>query len=384
MAVFFLVMSLSVTLAFSQGNPAARKSASNKFETGFEIAQADTDSLLDLLHKKQAELNAQGNSAAAESPSKPEKPAATSSNTATSPADQNDLLEILRRKQAELNAQSGTRQEPVATEAAPKPVEPPTRPVQPAPRVSKPKAVAEQPAVAPQTQDQLLELLRQKEAELNAPETGGKKQPVAAAPKTQDDLLEILRRKQAELSAQETGGKKQEPVAVTPKPVEPPPRVEPVRPPKATPPVSKPANVASRPALTPKAQDQLFEALRQKEAELDAKEGATAKAPSETARPAATAKTPTATEKAREDRVHQLEAEIAAKEEAFKNAAAKKEEAKAAMENKRGSKAPANAAPVLQPGSKEARLAELLRKYMADEITPHQYHMERAKIIAEP
>jgi len=34
--------------------------------------------------------------------------------------------------------------------------------------------------------------------------------------------------------------------------------------------------------------------------------------------------------------------------------------------------------------SKEARLAELLRQYKADEITPAQYHAERAKIIAEP
>jgi hypothetical protein len=34
--------------------------------------------------------------------------------------------------------------------------------------------------------------------------------------------------------------------------------------------------------------------------------------------------------------------------------------------------------------SKEQRLAELLRRYQADEITPYDYHMERAKIIAEP
>ena len=30
------------------------------------------------------------------------------------------------------------------------------------------------------------------------------------------------------------------------------------------------------------------------------------------------------------------------------------------------------------------RLAELLRRYQADEITPLEYHTERAKIIAEP
>jgi hypothetical protein len=34
--------------------------------------------------------------------------------------------------------------------------------------------------------------------------------------------------------------------------------------------------------------------------------------------------------------------------------------------------------------TKDARLAELLRRYRADEITPEQYHRERAKILAEP
>ena len=36
------------------------------------------------------------------------------------------------------------------------------------------------------------------------------------------------------------------------------------------------------------------------------------------------------------------------------------------------------------PASKEAQLAELLKKYQADAITPEQYHTERAKILAEP
>lgn len=33
---------------------------------------------------------------------------------------------------------------------------------------------------------------------------------------------------------------------------------------------------------------------------------------------------------------------------------------------------------------KQQRLAELLRKYRADEITPEQYHAERARILGEP
>jgi len=33
---------------------------------------------------------------------------------------------------------------------------------------------------------------------------------------------------------------------------------------------------------------------------------------------------------------------------------------------------------------KQQRLAELLRRYQADEVTPAQYHEERAKILAQP
>jgi hypothetical protein len=48
---------------------------------------------------------------------------------------------------------------------------------------------------------------------------------------------------------------------------------------------------------------------------------------------------------------------------------------------------PANATPpaaATEMTSKQARLADLLRRYQADEITPLQYHTERAKIVAEP
>jgi hypothetical protein len=36
------------------------------------------------------------------------------------------------------------------------------------------------------------------------------------------------------------------------------------------------------------------------------------------------------------------------------------------------------------PHSKTQRLAELLEKYRRDEITPAEYHGQRAKILAEP
>jgi hypothetical protein len=35
-------------------------------------------------------------------------------------------------------------------------------------------------------------------------------------------------------------------------------------------------------------------------------------------------------------------------------------------------------------GSKAARMAELLQRYKADQITPKEYHTQRAAIIAEP
>ena len=46
--------------------------------------------------------------------------------------------------------------------------------------------------------------------------------------------------------------------------------------------------------------------------------------------------------------------------------------------------------PPIQPppsavsATKQQRLAELLRKYKADEITPEEYHQQRAKILSEP
>jgi hypothetical protein len=35
------------------------------------------------------------------------------------------------------------------------------------------------------------------------------------------------------------------------------------------------------------------------------------------------------------------------------------------------------------PAEKQQRLAELLRRYRADEISPEQYHAERAKILGQ-
>ena len=45
---------------------------------------------------------------------------------------------------------------------------------------------------------------------------------------------------------------------------------------------------------------------------------------------------------------------------------------------------PIQAPPTAISADKETRLAELLRKYKADEITPEEYHQQRAKILSEP
>jgi hypothetical protein len=45
---------------------------------------------------------------------------------------------------------------------------------------------------------------------------------------------------------------------------------------------------------------------------------------------------------------------------------------------------PLQSPPSAVPAAKEQRLQELLRKYRADQVTPEEYHQQRAKILAEP
>ncbi len=46
--------------------------------------------------------------------------------------------------------------------------------------------------------------------------------------------------------------------------------------------------------------------------------------------------------------------------------------------------APAPAPAPAGPPTKEQRLAELLVKYQTDQVTPEEYHTQRAALIAEP
>ncbi len=72
---------------------------------------------------------------------------------------------------------------------------------------------------------------------------------------------------------------------------------------------------------------------------------------------------------------------------------ASKPEAKPAVEKAPKKPAAVKGAPVFPPiqgppspvsVDKQQRLAELLRKYKADELTPEEYHVQRAKIMSEP
>lgn len=58
--------------------------------------------------------------------------------------------------------------------------------------------------------------------------------------------------------------------------------------------------------------------------------------------------------------------------------------AKAKMESKALGFKPLESPPLPISADKQQRLADLLQKYKADELTPEQYHQARAKILAEP
>lgn len=242
---------------------------------------------------------------------------------------------------------------------------------------------------------------------------------VAVAPTSasQDPLVEILRKKQMELDAQDRKGEIASPAAPANKPV-----VKEVRPSTLPPKISTPApvspnitgapqgntiqrrKVVSQPPVDSAAEQRLVEAMHKKQAELDAKEVIAAPVrpvpvvtkPVEVKSPTV-AVTPSSKERENsEARIKRIEAEIKAKDDAIKKKNAnkvavsqpspekKKEVAKVAA-TKTDSKTTAPAAvPAIDPNSKQGRLAELLRKYKADEITPQDYHLSRAKIVAEP
>lgn len=253
-------------------------------------------------------------------------------NSARSAAD-DKLAEILQKKQAELDAKENAtgRSRPVTASPAPTPVEP-----------RQPTAVAPPPAATAPSENRLEEVLRKKQAELDAKEIPATLERTVTQP------------------------------AVT-----------------SRPPVTelKPSE-AVLPTVDQSVEGRLQEALRKKQAELDARE--LIAAPRSTPAVPVTNKEQTESEK----RIQRIEAEIKAKEEAIKKRAAAQskadasaQQAEAQVTKSKPSKkqaAPSAPAPAPDLGTKDGRLADLLRRYKADEITPHDYHLERAKILAEP
>jgi len=142
------------------------------------------------------------------------------------------------------------------------------------------------------------------------------------------------------------------------------------------------------------------EAVRRKIAELEAQEPATQTSPA----PAATETVVKPLEKKAADVIEaekeaaaaeaqRLAAETKAREEAEQAAAAEagkqkaeggKKKTKTVAEVPPSSFAPLQAPPPAISGSKEAKLADLLRRYKADEIAAEEYHKQRASILAGP
>ena len=130
------------------------------------------------------------------------------------------------------------------------------------------------------------------------------------------------------------------------------------------------AQPSAAPAALPTADSESIakarETLRQKMKELDAQPLALTNAPaSAAAKPAPAKPMPTATKP---------EAKPAAEKAPKKPAAVKSAPVFPAIQGP--------ASPV--SGDKQQRLAELLRKYKADELTPEEYHVQRTKIMGEP
>jgi hypothetical protein len=143
-----------------------------------------------------------------------------------------------------------------------------------------------------------------------------------------------------------------------------------------------PAN-ADQPALRDAMRQQLAEPLpAAKKAEpekQEAKPDTTAVQPTEPQATAAAPATPVKEPKPKKTKAAKKEA----KEEQSKPST--KAEAPAdqqKVESKKPSTTPAPPLPI--SALKEQQLQELLRKYKADEITPAEYHAQRAAILAEP
>jgi len=210
---------------------------------------------------------------------------------------------------------------------------------------------------------------------------------------SQAQAREALRKKIAELNAQEAATETSAPQATdAEKKARPAPAPQPVvQPPPVTlspaPSAPVPAAVVTAPAFTtPQTSSSSEETARQREAvrrklaELDAQEVGTQTAP-----PPAATTSAVKSPKEKSAAVIKAEKEAAAAEERrLVDEAKAKQKAEAEAQFKPAAFAPLEAPPPAVPASKEAKLADLLRRYKAEEISPEDYHTQRAKILAEP
>ena len=203
---------------------------------------------------------------------------------------------------------------------------------------------------------------------------------------------EAVRKKIAELEGQSPAATPAKPESPTPapKPAAPvtPKPAAPAKPPPAAPKPAAPAQPtpattftepAANAKTTPDQSERLRQTVRDKIAELNtpqpaAKSAAEIRAEERAA--AAEQRRQAEAEKARQ-KTEADEAKARAAREAAEAKAVKPPTVAHNFE-------PLPAPPSSIPPAKEARLADLLKKYKADEITPEQYHTERAKILAEP
>jgi hypothetical protein len=181
---------------------------------------------------------------------------------------------------------------------------------------------------------------------------------------------EALRKKMAELEAQPVSEAPATPApksATQPKPPKPAPVVRQPAPEPASgskaPVFAEPTPPAGIPRATPEQIERARESVRQKIVELGDQDKATVGAPTATA-PAGQPEQPVKVSQPKPT-VNQPKPKV------------RRAPAATAFD-------PIPAPPSTLPASKEARLAELLKQYQADTLTPEQYHKERAKILAEP
>jgi hypothetical protein len=123
--------------------------------------------------------------------------------------------------------------------------------------------------------------------------------------------------------------------------------------------------------------DKAREAVRQKWSELEAQDKASQASPPVAPAPEAKTAVKTQKETTKEPPAAETKKAKPAEKAAEAQAKVKPEQAAAGLQ-------PLMAPPIPISQAKEARLQELLKNYKADQITPEEYHKQRAAILAEP